>query len=440
MNLSLGSFITVEIEELGVMELRSDFTILDIEILQRLVENEEADSRDFVIEAIKRLLHEPDVNVDELKGWSRSSLEHIVIEWSKQQQDPVWELSQELDVFDAFEQAFRNYVANFWANFGQRMKEALAGVQRHMATTLAQSVERYIQPTQFQETMKTILAQNMERLIQSVQFQETMKAINKALQEQFKVINESIQEHLRKIAETSTFVIETGRFFENLPDFGSLAKTVEPYVRAAETVEEEGFRFVLGIWALADVVPFLGIDQIDEKVRPAAVTNRLLSLTRNEQFADDLQSNFERSSVLRRRWPIVERALMAHIDRNYALSIPTLLAQVEGIFTDALILKQLVVRISGKIYARDSTGQPKLNKKGKPIELSGLGQKVDNSDLRDEHLLALLAEFFANGLVSDRNSILHGSNLSYNRAKLSVQLVLNIYILAAEFADFESEN
>src|SRR5690606_8578329 len=119
------------------------------------------------------------------------------------------------------------------------------------------------------------------------------------------------------------------------------------------------------------------------------------------------------------------------------VAIPTLLAQVEGMFTDALILKQLVVRVNGKLCARDSSGNPKLDKNGKPVQLHGLGQKVNNSDLRNEYLLEGLADFFTAYLVSERNEIMHGSSISYNRAKLSIQLVLNVYLLAAEFADFE---
>ena len=93
-----------------------------------------------------------------------------------------------------------------------------------------------------------------------------------------------------------------------------------------------------------------------------------------------------------------------------------------------------------KACAKGPDGNVKFNKKGEPVQLHGLGQKVQSSRFREDEILYDLVGFFADRLVAERNDIMHGDNLDYGRAKLSVQLMLNIYVLAAEFAEFESEN
>src|SRR5690606_17109414 len=193
--------------------------------------------------------------------------------------------------------------------------------------------------------------------------------------------------------------------------------------------DEGGYRFLLHYWTLADINEFVGIDRVDTKIRNAIVTRKLLHFTRQADFAEMLRECFETSTVLRRRWKIIEQALVAHKNRNYVLSIPTLLAQVEGIFTDALVLKGTAVRVNGRLCEKDTTGKPKLDKHNNPIPIHDLKQKVLKSNLQNEKILQALGQFYTSYLVDERNAILHGSHLTYGTAKLSVQLLLNIYLL-----------
>ncbi|MCX9077474.1 MAG: hypothetical protein OIN84_05795, partial [Candidatus Methanoperedens sp.] len=171
----------------------------------------------------------------------------------------------------------------------------------------------------------------------------------------------------------------------------------------------------------------------------AIITGKLLNTTRQAEFAEILRECFETSAILRRRWKIIKQALVAHKNRNYVLSIPTLLAQVEGIFTDALVLKGIAVRVNGRLCEKDIKGKPKLDKNNNPIPIHDLKQKVLKSNLQNEKILQALGQFFTSYLVDERNAILHGSHLTYGTAKLSVQLLLNIYLMAIEFVIFESE-
>jgi hypothetical protein len=179
--------------------------------------------------------------------------------------------------------------------------------------------------------------------------------------------------------------------------------------------------------------------QVDPKVRHAAITNRVLALTRSAEFEEELRYGFEHSSLLRSRWEIVQLGLKSHCRREYLLSIPALLAQIEGILADMLVAESAVVRRKGKLYAADTNGKIRRGKKGKEIEIHGLGQLVQNSRLQNDELLKGVASYIADRLVPERQPILHGRNVKYGSPKRSTQLLLVLWILAVELLDLEDE-
>lgn len=352
--------------------------------------------REFAVKLLTDLIYAPSFSLDEIPSWDDKSIEKAIRAWLAQEDNNKWILPEDMEFFEATQHAYEGYLEDYI----QKMQKVLEPVFDNIRNSLHQMVE----------TVVGNLQANLNRIADSVRIE-----IPK---------------------------IQVGRFFENLPDFSQVAKQLETYskaAKAANVLDEGGYRFLLHYWTLGDVSEFAGIDRLDTKIRNAVVTNKLLHMTRQAEFTQTLKESFQKSSILRRRWKVVEQALIAHKNRNYVLSIPTLLAQVEGMFTDALVLKGIVVRVKGELYANDGTGKPKLDTKGKPMKLHGLGQKVKHSDLQFEDILKGLAEFFASRLVPERNSIMHGSYVTYDTAKLSLQLVLNIYLLAAEFVDFESE-
>ena len=172
-------------------------------------------------------------------------------------------------------------------------------------------------------------------------------------------------------------------------------------------------------------------------MQEAHVTNRVLLLTRSDGFGKQLRERLLASSVLRRRWPIVDEALRAHKQRNYVLSIPPLLAQVEGIIADALILKNLVKPKGKKLLARQADGSLKRGKDGDAVELRGIGSLVTHSDFQSDLALKDTASFLTTQLVGNRNAILHGRDTSYGRAKLSAQILLVLLVLVSEVDAFE---
>ncbi len=61
-------------------------------------------------------------------------------------------------------------------------------------------------------------------------------------------------------------------------------------------------------------------------------TEYLMKVLQEELSLDKLKSDLEYLSYYKQRKPIIDQALDAHKEGKYALSIPTLMAQVDGVF------------------------------------------------------------------------------------------------------------
>lgn len=419
------SYISIETEQYGTLLLRPYLVLRDLEYFQALKENESP--RNFAVRLVYRNIIEPEFSIEEIESWDDDLLAFVTHTWANQRSDP-WVISGDLSPFEALVQAFENYLTNFYA-------EIYKGIsQIYIPSIPLQGVFEGVQ-TQLQQINSLMqgVHQQMNHFLQGIQQSLSLladTALDSLWQNTVKIAANPIEFNLN---------LDIGRFFDNLPDFTVIAERLVAYGKAADALEEGGFSFLLRYWTLGDIARFVEIGSISPRVRSAVTTNRLLALTRSDEFINELEQLFNESTILRRRWKVLEQAIIAHKDRQYILSIPVLLAQVEGIFSDALVLKNLVVRVNGQLCAKDITGMPRLDRRGRPIQLHGLGQKVQNSDLQNEDILQGLAEFFVDYLVPERNGILHGNLTNYARAKLSVQLLLNVYLLAIEFNYYENE-
>lgn len=176
---------------------------------------------------------------------------------------------------------------------------------------------------------------------------------------------------------------------------------------------------------------------IHPKVRNAVVTRKLAAFTSSDAFAGPLLKDISASRMLRRRSRVVERALEAHRRREYELSIPPLFAQIEGAVGDAMFLKDLVVKEGNSYYLVGPDGLPKTNKNGKRLPAITLSPAVRDANLDENEDLAGASEFLSGVLVQRRNDVLHGRDVGYGKAKLSVQALLVLAVLAEGFEELE---
>lgn len=177
---------------------------------------------------------------------------------------------------------------------------------------------------------------------------------------------------------------------------------------------------------------------IHPKVRNAVVTRKLAAFTSSYAFAGPLLEDIGASKMLGRRSRVIERALEAHRRREYELSIPALFAQIEGAVGDAMFLKELVLKEGNKYYLLDGPGgQPKVDRRGRRLPAITLSTAVRDANLEENEDLAGASEFLSGVLVQRRNDVLHGRDVGYGKAKLSVQALLVLAVLAEGFGELE---
>lgn len=225
------------------------------------------------------------------------------------------------------------------------------------------------------------------------------------------------------------------RLIDALPNIRAIAARVQRDSEGHAVLDEAGFEL---IYHLAGGAFAAELATVSPQVRGAVVTNKLLHLTKSEDFEATLSDVFRETPILQRRWPIMSQALQAHRRREYWVAIPALMSQLEGLIGDALVLKSTAKKVRGKFYDLDKNGSVRLNKFAKPIELRGLVGKITKFNLADHELVQGVVDLLNAELATRRNLILHGSDVRYGTAKLSTQLLLSAYLWALEIAAFVS--
>lgn len=224
------------------------------------------------------------------------------------------------------------------------------------------------------------------------------------------------------------------RLIDLLPDITALIAQAQEFHNVQEALKAAGFD------ALAEPLPFYvfkGIDTVDERVRSAWLTTRLIQLSKTDDFTRELETAFLGSVILRDRWPVVAEALAVHQEGRYLLSIPALLAQTEGVVGDALVLKGIVRPIKGKLYVKDVRGRRQRNSAGQFVTISGASELAARARKLDHETLNSVADYMTTIFVGSRNQILHGRKPKYRSPKLSVQSVFALYMLSGAVREFE---
>lgn len=263
------------------------------------------------------------------------------------------------------------------------------------------------------------------------EWQQPIRALEARLAAQFaphRKLDQSmrIQEQLQKIAATAAVVKraadslrEVGASFAQtfrtaLPDPKVLAEAFREADEGKAHLDRHGYGFAIGEWGIVSLRRVAR-----EKPSSREVHSAFLAFTRGDRFRRRFLGRFESNRPLSRRHSVVEAALQAHVDRAYALSIPVLYAQLEGVLTDLLVSQGLAVTRGTKAYKL--TGG----------ELYGLGPKTKKYAERQADFGAFVTASILEALSPDRNAVLHGMKISYARAKTSARLLLLVDTLAA---------
>lgn len=159
--------------------------------------------------------------------------------------------------------------------------------------------------------------------------------------------------------------------------------------------------------------------QMHKEGKDKEIENMLMRVSKNESFFKNLLEELSEIPLFQPRLRVLKEALRAHVDGKYALSIPCMLAQIEGILWDIAHKKGFAI------------GTTIITPKGKQKRVKGAYLLVDQTKLYDL-MTDYLAEFFLNKIYTAgfRHSVLHGRNTNYDNAEDSMKLVMLLRALS----------
>jgi len=448
------------IDRFGTISVRLDaetellfryLRVRDEEFLAALV-GEDSSPRGFALQVLNNQLQE--TSPTHPADLNDSALARAVHSWADQdrsirQQPPEQQRSLA---------AFKERIVSHVAETKEALRELSQRLYPHIERSLAEMrrTATSFSPAVLQRIDELVRAPNhMIRAIQeaittpSEQFAALGRALSSAavqaavlaVEEQGRLIREvavAASRQIEAISNSLTVAIPTCDLVRGLPSAHEIVEVWQRHelavAKGEKALDEEGFSFARSIVGVDLAVR---LAQVPDQVKGAQTTNLLLAFTKGESFRLALEDQVMGSDVSKRRWEIIEKALVAHSSRVYVLSVPALFAQVEGMFTDSMIINDLAEIQNGRLYALDSAGIPKLDRNGDRVRLIGLGSKTQHSPYQNHPILSEVVGALVQALTGQRNGVLHGSDTSYGRAKLSTQLMLLVFILATEIVAFE---
>lgn len=443
--------IKIESTKYGSMEF-SELVLKDFSWLEDK-KTHNLPAREFIVQLMYLHLLIPKLEEQEINNWSDNELSRVAIEWFRNQQE-----DDTLPNASSFE-VIKDSIYGYYDSVTGETRKQIDGVLKPYAQFINSLPKITFPLSQFALPIPTLgnafsqLANNII-LPQVPSLQSTfagiqnMNSVGKAVIELGSVfqqvfastqmisnISNSIAASLPRF-DISPTILNTAQFFAGLPDLAQLGEILKEAKEGSEAFNKAGFSFITSDYVSISTARHFA--SVNPKIRSAVITNELAAETRRTEFEQKLQQIFQESSVLRRRWPIIAQAIKAHRRREYNISIPALLAQVEGIVGDALILNGLVASQGHKLYMKEANGKLKRDKKGKLIEARGVGSLIQRSTWQTQPVLQEVADLITTQIAGERNHILHGRKTTYGTAKLSVQGLLLLFVISAEVFVFET--
>ncbi|MCX6343916.1 MAG: hypothetical protein NT018_02435 [Armatimonadetes bacterium] len=162
----------------------------------------------------------------------------------------------------------------------------------------------------------------------------------------------------------------------------------------------------------------------DEPAIGRAIEKLVLSCYGNDKL-ERIHENWEHRLFLKHRLPILRAVMDAHISKNYWLSVPSMLPQIDGVIAEYyghkghLSGKKLVEYVE-KLFA------------AQPSNLMGLISSAN----RDFYTTILLFPFLFGQLPAfiSRHAILHGADTGYGTEANSLKVILFFDYLVSNFS------
>lgn len=133
---------------------------------------------------------------------------------------------------------------------------------------------------------------------------------------------------------------------------------------------------------------------------------------------NNLIEDFNKNEIFEPRMHILEKALKAHLNSDYELSIPIILSQIDGIFIEKH--KDLAGKISFNNKCQKCGAHMKTEL---PLNANNISKYILN---KENKYLPYYLEHIIDIFSNLRNDILHGKKLDYPDKDLSTKLILTL--------------
>lgn len=261
-------------------------------------------------------------------------------------------------------------------------------------------------------------------------------------------MQESLEAMQRAVAAIDLPSVIRGWLLELDQNLIAWAREIREQYRSAFLIDANlQFLSDLSDQAIADMVD----DALDvpKQQRPAYIAQRLFAFTSQPKFLDALLQEVNSSLRAKRRSQIFRVVHSAHANRQYLLSIPTLLAQVEGL-TMQLLAEMGYVRWDRrekKWYEADpDTGTYRFSRpdpqtgRRKRIPVLGLGDLIKLVPKMEQNPLPNTLPHIRDDIRQFRNQVMHGSLTNYGSSRRSSMLLLMARIISQQLRALEESN
>ena len=156
--------------------------------------------------------------------------------------------------------------------------------------------------------------------------------------------------------------------------------------------------------------------------------------TITDKFLENILDLYNKLNINQKRLKIIKEAIILHQKEYYAGAITLLYSQIEGIITDILIEKKLIV-VNNEKFLKYLNEKPIKNKNNQSLEIIGMKDKIihgkniieikDFLENLDAYQLVLDNKKF--DIVTFRNKVMHGNNVDFANKLQSTQLIMWLF-------------
>ncbi|WP_111325880.1 hypothetical protein [Thermosporothrix hazakensis] len=372
--------------------------------------SQELSARQYAEMLLDRMMIEPRSFVERIGDVPDEQIQAILLDWWNQQFGKEYPLSE-----DATLQTFQDAVEQHMLKLVKSFKQDVNQLTRSFQSTLdlSKPINEVVKPFR--------LSSSMQNLFPSFKFQDMLPSfkpsllsveklgVEKLLLGEFTALSRYVQQsvqalQLNWLAPLSSDLLRTQEFFQRIPDLSQLRQMQKEEGLAGESLLE----YVERKMTMKELLEIVGMEKQGQHDPQVA-----LDMTHNPSFMELLFSFCEHSEVLRPRLPALREGLAVYLEKRYYAAIPSIIPQLEGVIGDFLLLRDMVVLDGHTIYRRGPDGRPALNKKNKPIKLSGLRDLMNESGWANDSSFSGIAAVFTNWIIPRRNGVMHGRDHTY---------------------------